>query len=162
MKTIIWKLSLLGLLVTGCQDRNSSGTAQNNKTPELCAPELVQSVRVTIDPNANYAQPDPNKKVIEIDTAEASRFLPLLSILSGAKPSTDHKCGDNGSIMIRTRDGNAIRIGLLEGHNTRSYEYRLYHSSGPKSYTVYSVDKSALFKAFVSLGMSENSANSKH
>ncbi len=156
------QLTVLVLFVACCRDKDSSGSAKNNQPPDLCAPELVQSVRVTIDPNANCAQPDPNRKAIEIDTAEASRFLPLLNILSAAKPSTDHKCGDNGSILLRKRDGNAIRIGLLEGHNARSYEYRLYHNSGSKSYTVYSVDKSALFKAFVPLGLSENSVDSKH
>jgi hypothetical protein len=149
MKTCTIQLALLALLFAGCSD-----SVQNNQPPDLCAPELVQSVLVTIDPNANCARPDPNKKPIESDVTDISRVLPLLELLSRAKPATDHKCGDNGSILIRKRDGNAIRIGLLEGHDARSYEYRLYHDSGPKSYTVYSVDKTMLFKAFGLLGLS--------
>ncbi|MDB5349101.1 MAG: hypothetical protein JWN86_348 [Planctomycetota bacterium] len=89
------------------------------------------------------------QKAIRITTTDPAKIAPLLALLRSGSPTSDHKCGDTGSLTLHTQDGATARITLLAGHDPGQYEFRVYSDGG---YTLYHVGHPAIQQAMTSLG----------
>lgn len=65
-------------------------------------------------------------------TRSTSRIAHLLSVLSNAEQTDDHRCDARAHMEFIRRDGERILIHLLPGHDPQYYQYRL----GTKTYRV--------------------------
>lgn len=90
----------------------------------------------------------------QVVTDNRSKFEPLLEVLQEGVPTSDHKCGTSGSLMLKLQDGSKLELGLLAGHDNQYYEFRLYTYDW-KRYEMYRVDRAALLAALADLGITQ-------
>ncbi|QEH33552.1 hypothetical protein OJF2_20540 [Aquisphaera giovannonii] len=89
------------------------------------------------------------QKPTTITSEDAGKIAALAAVLRDNRPSQDHKCASTGELVIRTRDGAAVSLGLLPSHDGRSFEFRVPREA---SYDVVRVDRDAFLKAMADLG----------
>jgi len=80
-----------------------------------------------------------------------SRLEALIAMIREAEPGPNHKCANAGAIRVRMQDGSVIGVGLLPGHVTGLYGFRLY--DGDRYVAAYRVERAALLGALAGLGV---------
>ena len=72
-------------------------------------------------------------------------------IRARAVPTTDHKCGNRGSIRLHLPDGTQLALGLLPGHTEGFYELRFYR--GDRFVAIYRIERDPFLAALGHLGV---------
>jgi len=91
------------------------------------------------------------QKAADTSTQDAGKIEGLLAVLRTAARTTDHKCGDTGTITLRLRGGAKKKIGILAGHDARYYDFRVYRGTGER-YDMYRVKRAPFLEAMAGVG----------
>ena len=124
------------------------GAAAAAQAPENKAPGLQKGEIASLE----IFDRDPASRVEELvfQTSDPERIEPLAAVIRSATPGRDHKCADTGVIVLHMKDGRAVRLGTLAGHDAAFWEYRLY--SG-EAYEVFRVDRGAFLRVLEQFGV---------
>lgn len=134
------------ILATVCLSVAVFAAGCSGATPTLPDTGDVEAVDIALEALGD------RQKEASADSKDNQRIEALLSVLRQGQQTSDHKCGDSGTITLRTKRGTAIKLGILAGHKASYYEYRFYSGS---RYTIFRVDRVAFLKAMTDLGMAE-------
>jgi hypothetical protein len=88
----------------------------------------------------------PGQKALRTSTSDPANIEAVADVLRRGRSVGEHKCETTGRLTFRLRDGSSKVVGLLAGHDGRSYEYRA--DSG-----TFRVDRAALDHAMSALGV---------
>ena len=82
------------------------------------------------------------------------KITALVEVLRRGVPTSDHKCGDSGSITLEPFGYGITKLGILAGHHEPYYEFRLYTNDG-RGYEMYRVERPAFLEALADLGITK-------
>lgn len=109
-------------------------------------PERVASIQILLNAGGvdlGYVSDIPG------DDPAVRELIELLH--ARAEPTTDHKCGNRGSIRFHLLHGAQLWLGLLPGHTEGFYQLRLYQ--GDTFVAIYRIERRALLAALGNLGV---------
>jgi hypothetical protein len=115
-----------------------------HRQPSRFEPGTVEAVDVQLE---EWGQP-----VAKVSSRDEAKVQALVRVLRTGLSTGDHKCGDSGRLMLHYPNGGTQRIGILAGHDSRYYEFRVYDRSG-SDYAMYYVDREPFLKAMAGLGL---------
>jgi hypothetical protein len=64
------------------------------------------------------------QKETRVTTSNPANVESLLAVLQTARRASDHKCGDVGTITVKSQDGTESVLRILPGHDPSYYEFR--------------------------------------
>jgi hypothetical protein len=97
-------------------------------------------------------QQDERPPVVCTDPAILGRLVALLHKRAATK---DHKCSDTGRFELKSKDGQAVQIGTLAGHDPRYYEIRVYRSETGNHYDIYRLNRTEFLAVMADVGVKE-------
>jgi hypothetical protein len=122
-----------------------TAVAGDSDVQKALATAQFDTVRINLNPWGRHLGFE-----IEVEGGDP-RLEVLLSVISSAEPSLDHKCANRGAIRFRLRGGGVIGVGLLPSHTDGFYQLRLY--DGDRFRGVFSAQRKALLDALKGLGV---------
>jgi hypothetical protein len=91
-----------------------------------------------------------------VKTDDKDEISHLLAGLRRARETKDHKCGDVGHLTIHLRSGGVVKLGILPGHHSDYYEFRLYSGKEWGSrYVIYRVPIRPFTSGMKQLGITD-------
>jgi hypothetical protein len=101
-----------------------------------------------------YSGPGTTAEVVKSDDQQEIRHL--LAGLRHARETKDHKCGDVGELTFHLRSGGVVKLGILPGHSSDYYEFRLYSGKERGSrYAIYRVPIRAFTSGMKQIGITD-------
>ncbi len=102
-------------------------------------PESTETVTISL------YESSPEKRIVEKTISDQDKIEALISVLSGAKSCSDHKCPSIGEISLLSSSGVKV-LKLLPGHDSAKYEFR--YEGG-----IFHLSRTAFIDALVAAGI---------
>jgi hypothetical protein len=78
----------------------------------------------------------------------------VLRVMQRGWNTGDHKRGDDAWLIFERADGVPLEFGILPGHDSRYYEYRVY-AFGRRTYRIFRMDRQPFLAAMASVGVTD-------
>jgi hypothetical protein len=145
MKTRRWYIvgAILGVVVVLLLADVFGLLGRGGPPPPALPPGSVASVEIALD------EVPERQSAFATTSVDAAKIEALAAVVRRARPVDEHRCSESGMLTFHKKDGWTVSLGLLAGHDGRSYEFRARAGVDPG---VYRVDRQPLQHALSALG----------